>query len=282
VRRRKDGQHIDVAVTISPICDAEGKFVGASKVVRDISGRKRTEAELVQALRSTEAANRELEAFSYSVAHDLRAPLRGIDGFSQALLTDYSDQLEEGGKRYLRKVRELAQRMAGLIDDLLSLAQVTRGSLGHRRVDLTAMIRGASQRLIETDPTREVDIVIQEGLSAMGDERLLRIAMDNLLGNAWKFSRNNPRALIEIGCERESGTDIFFVRDNGAGFDMRFYEKLFGVFQRLHTEREFEGTGIGLVIVQRIVQRHGGSIWATGEVSVGATFYFSLSQAGEN
>jgi PAS domain S-box-containing protein len=276
IRRRKDGQDIDVWVTISPIHDSRGNVVGASKVARDISDRKRAEAALARARDAAETASREFEAFSYSVAHDLRAPLRGIDGFSQALLDYHTEQLDEEGRRYLEKVRESAKHMAQLIESLLALARVTQSDLRRESVDLSGLARAAMKRLQGSQPERQAEVVVEEGLRAEGDARLLAIAVDNLLSNAWKFTAKRPDARIEFGCTEDGGQPAFFVRDNGAGFDMSFSAKLFGVFQRLHTTREFEGTGIGLATVQRIVRRHGGRVWAEGEVGRGATFYFTL------
>jgi PAS domain S-box-containing protein len=281
VRRRRDGTNIDVSVTISPIHDSRGQVIGASKVARDISDRKRAEEALAHAKEATEAANRELEAFSYSVAHDLRAPLRGIDGFSQALLEDYAEKLDEDGQRYLRRVRESVDQMAQLIESLLSLARITRSDIRHELVDLSDTARGVAERLKATQPGRNVEFLISKGLSVVGDGRLLAIVLENLLGNAWKFTRDQPRACIELGCAPQDAQSVFFVRDNGAGFDMAFAAKLFGVFQRLHTSEEFEGTGIGLATVQRIIHRHGGRIWADGKVAAGATFYFTLDERGQ-
>jgi len=223
-----------------------------------------------------EAANRELEAFSYSVSHDLRAPLRGIDGFSQALLEDYADTLDDQGRDYLRRVRSATQRMAGLIDDLLNLSRITRGELRREAVDLSAQARSVAEQLRQAQPERQVEFHIADGLTAEGDPRLLRIALENLLGNAWKFTGKTDPAVIEFGLRRERGEAIYFVRDNGAGFDMAYAGKLFGAFQRLHDVREFEGTGIGLATVQRIIRRHGGRVWAEGESGHGATFHFTL------
>jgi PAS domain S-box-containing protein len=278
VRRRKDGRDIDVSVTISAILDSRGKVIGASKLARDISERKRAEEALASAKETAEAASRELESFSYSVAHDLRAPLRGIDGFSQVLIEDYADKLDREGRRYLGKVRESAQHMAQLIDGLLSLARVTRDDLRRERVDLAALAWAIAERLQAGQPERRVEVVIGSGLGVDGDARLLGVLLENLLGNAWKFTRNQPNARIELGCQRDGSQATFFVADNGAGFDMSFAAKLFGVFQRLHSPSEFEGTGIGLATVQRIVTRHGGRIWAEARVGYGATFFFRLGR----
>ncbi len=280
LRRRKNGQDIDVSVTISPIHDTRGRVIGASKVARDVSDRKRAEVALAQAKEAAEIANRELEAFSYSVAHDLRTPLRGIDGFSQALLEDYAEKLDGEGRRYLGRVRESAQHMAQLIDSLLALARITKGDVRRDRVDLSALAKATADRLRVSHPDRAVDVHVAPGLVDIGDGRLLSAAFDNLLGNAWKFTRHQPHARIEFGRLALTGDAPapYFVRDNGAGFDMAFASKLFGVFQRLHTTDEFEGTGIGLATVQRIVRRHGGRIWAEGKVGQGAAFFFTLNE----
>jgi PAS domain S-box-containing protein len=280
IRRRKDGLDIDVSVTISPIHDSRGNVIGASKVARDISDRKRAEEAVARAKEDTEIANRELEAFSYSVAHDLRAPLRGIDGFSQALLEEYAEKLDEDGQRYLRRVRESAQHMGQLIESLLSLARITRGDLRREQVDVSALARATAESLRAIQPDRNVEFHIADGLTATGDGRLLDIVLQNLLGNAWKFTRNQPLARIQLDCTRQDGRTVFFVSDNGAGFDMAYASKLFGVFQRLHTPEEFEGSGIGLATVQRIIHRHDGRIWAEGKVGGGATFYFTMHERG--
>jgi signal transduction histidine kinase len=223
-----------------------------------------------------EAANKELEAFSYSVSHDLRAPLRGIDGFSQALLEDYSDRLDAEGKDYLQRVRAASQRMAQLIDDILNLSRLTRGEMRRETVDLSALARLTAIELQKSEPNRKIDFVISEGIQVNGDPRLLQIALENLLGNAWKFTGKRPRATIEVGQRRDNGKPVYFVRDDGAGFDMTYAGKMFGAFQRFHAGTDFKGTGIGLATVQRIVHRHGGHIWAEGKVGQGATFYFTL------
>jgi light-regulated signal transduction histidine kinase (bacteriophytochrome) len=226
-----------------------------------------------------EASNRELEAFCYSVSHDLRAPLRGIDGWSLALLEDYRDKLDEKGRQQLQRVRAETQRMGRLIDDLLKLSHVARGSLERSRVDLTAMAQSAAARLQEAEPERRVEFAVQPGLTAQGDARLLNVALSNLLANAWKFSRACPLARVEFGRAEVAGRPAFFVRDNGVGFDMTYAQKLFGAFQRLHKASEFPGTGIGLATVQRVIQRHGGRVWAEAQVDRGATFYFTLEEA---
>jgi PAS domain S-box-containing protein len=277
-RRRKDGRDLDVSVMISPVRDASGKIIGASKVARDITDRKRAEHALARAKDAAEMASRELEAFSYSVAHDLRAPLRGMDGYSQVLLEDYADKLDEEGKRHLRTVRESAQRMAQLIESLLKLARVSRTEVRREPVDLSALVRAGARQLASAAPERKSEFIIAEGLVARGDERLIGILIDNLLGNAWKFTGKRAETRIEFGGIHRGREEAYFLRDNGAGFDMAYASKLFGVFQRLHRVTEFEGTGIGLATVQRIVRRHGGRIWAEGKVDEGATFYFTLGE----
>jgi light-regulated signal transduction histidine kinase (bacteriophytochrome) len=233
---------------------------------------------LDQARIAAEAANRELESFSYSVAHDLRAPLRSIDGFSQALLEDYNDKLDEEGRQYLRFLRESAQQMAQLIDDLLNLSRVTRSELKRETVDLSALGRDVFAKLAQRDPGRTVMATVQDGMTALGDERLLRVALENLLGNAWKFTSKRADATIIFGSVATGGLINYFIRDNGAGFDMAYADKLFGVFQRLHGANEFEGTGIGLATVLRIIRRHGGHIRAESVIDQGATFTFDLGE----
>jgi PAS domain S-box-containing protein len=282
VRRRKDGREIDVSVTISPIHDPRGNLVGASKVARDISDRKRAEKALAAAKEAAETASRELEAFSYSVAHDLRAPLRGIDGFSQALLEDYSEALDDQGKRYLTRVRESAQHMARLIESLLMLARVTRREIRRQPVDLSGMARAIATRLQDAQPERRVDFLIADGLAADADSGLIEIVLENLLNNAWKFTGKRERGRIDFGRSGDGEQATYFIRDNGAGFDAAYAAKLFGVFQRLHTVHEFEGVGIGLATVQRIIRRHGGRVWAEGEVDRGATFYFTLENGSRD
>ena len=222
------------------------------------------------------AINAELEAFAYSVSHDLRAQLRGIDGFSQALLEDYADKLDAQGQAYLRRVQAASRHMGQLIDDLLKLSRVTRAETYHETVELSALAQMVATDLQRQEPARQVEFVIAEGLAAKGDARLLRVVLENLMGNAWKFTAKHPRARIEFGDFQNNGSRAYFVRDDGVGFDMAYADKLFGVFQRLHQAEEYEGSGVGLAIVGRIVQRHGGRVWAEAEVDKGATFYFTL------
>jgi signal transduction histidine kinase len=238
-------------------------------LTQEVAEHKRTEEAL-------ETANKELDAFSYSVSHDLRAPLRGIDGFSQALLEDYGDKLDSVGQDHLQRVRLAAQRMSTLIDDLLKLSRVTRSEMHREQLDLSAVVKAIAEELQHGAASRNVTFVITEGLMADGDPRLLRVAIENLLGNSWKYTSAHSCARIEFGIDQSNGRPAYFIRDDGAGFDPRYSERLFGAFQRLHAMNEFPGTGIGLATVQRIIRKHGGEIWAEGEVEKGATFYFTL------
>ncbi len=222
------------------------------------------------------ATNQELDAFAYSVSHDLRAPLRSIDGFSQILLEDYGPKLDEAGRDSLQRVRAATQRMGALIDDLLKLARVTRAEMRTEPVDLSRMAQEIAAELHRTEPGRQVEFVIAPGLTARADPRLLRVALENLLRNSWKYTAKQPQPRVEFGFVDANGGKAFIVRDNGAGFEMKYVDKLFGVFQRLHSATEFEGTGVGLATVRRIITRHGGRIWAEGAVDQGATFYFTL------
>jgi light-regulated signal transduction histidine kinase (bacteriophytochrome) len=224
-------------------------------------------------------ANRELEAFSYSVAHDLRAPLRGINGFSRALLEDCDDRLDDQGKEYLQRIATAARRMGELIDALLGLSRVARTELHREVVDLTGIAHAVVKQLRSSEPERVVDFDNGEGLVVHGDTFLLRALLENLLGNAWKFTNGRPSARIEFGAQERNGATVYCVQDNGAGFNMAYVEKLFKPFQRLHTANQFAGTGIGLATVQRIVNRHGGRIWAEGVVGQGAAFFFTLSES---
>jgi light-regulated signal transduction histidine kinase (bacteriophytochrome) len=240
----------------------------------------RLNAELEQRVRERTAqleySNGELEAFCYTVSHDLRAPLRSIDGFSQALVEDCSKELSEDALGYLARIRSAAERMAQLIEDLLNLSRVSRGDLSQQEVDVGELARRVVADLRHSEPGREVEISIWEGMHACADARLLRAALENLLGNAWKFTSKAARPRIEVGALRDGARSTFFVRDNGAGFDMAYSNKLFGAFQRLHTVSEYQGTGIGLATVQRIVHRHGGRIWADAQPGKGAVFFFTL------
>jgi signal transduction histidine kinase len=244
-------------------------------VRRELRRRLAAEAGLREATRVAEASSRELEAFSYTLAHDLRAPLRAIDGFAQALVEDAEPRLEAPERDFLRRIRAAAQRMGTLIDDLLDLARITRTRFVRESVDLSATAAAVVEELRSADPGRDVEVVVQPGLTAEGDRRLLRVALENLLGNAWKYTSKKPRARIEFA-RVATAPPTYVVRDDGAGFDMAYAGRLFAPFQRLHGEAEFPGTGIGLAGVQRIVHRHGGTVRAEGKVGEGASFYFTL------
>ncbi len=264
-----------------PIVDANGVPRFLLGISHDITDRKRDLAPaLHNAITAAEIANRELEAFSYTVAHDLRAPLRAIDGFSQALIEDCADALGETGRGHLARVRSSAQRMASLIDALLMLSRVTRAELRRQPVDLGDLFRTALSQLQRIEPDRKVEVVVSDTLRAAADPKLVSIVFDNLCGNAWKFSSKAPTARIELGMRLERDTPIYYVRDNGVGFDMAYVQNMFGVFHRLHSDSEFPGTGIGLATVERIIHRHGGRIWAEGQVDQGATFSFTLQPEG--
>ena len=248
----------------------------ASSIASSHDALKERAALLEQSNGELEAANRELEAFSYSVSHDLRAPLRSIDGFSRAVLEDYAALLDDEGKDYLRILRESAQKMGHLIDDMLKLSRVTRGEMSRETVDLSTIARTITGELSGATPGRQAQFVIQDGLTAVGDPRLLESALQNLIDNAWKFTRNREITRVEFGRRDQNGASCFFVRDNGVGMDMTYATKLFQPFQRLHAMADFEGTGIGLATVKRILSRHGGKVWAESEVGTGTTFYFTV------
>jgi light-regulated signal transduction histidine kinase (bacteriophytochrome) len=232
--------------------------------------------DLKQRAAQLEAANKELEAFSYSVSHDLRAPLRSIDGFSHVLLEDYSEQLPDEGRNYLERVRAAAQRMAVLIDDLLNLSRVTRTALRPKFINLSKMVDEIVEGLRESQPERQVTLSITPDLMVEADPHLMNIVLGNLLSNAWKFTSKREQAVIEFGQKAHVKERTFYVRDNGVGFNMEYADKLFGVFQRLHSVSEFPGTGVGLATVQRIISIHGGRIWAESTEGKGTTFYFTL------
>jgi light-regulated signal transduction histidine kinase (bacteriophytochrome) len=286
-RRRRDGRSIDVDIFMGPLRDASGNLNGIISVVADITERKRHQNELSrlhaelerrveERTHALQVANRELASFSYSVSHDLRAPLRAINGFAAMLQETYGSQFDRQGRNYLDRVRKGTEKMAALIDDLLRLSQISRQEMRIKPVDLCALAREVAADLQAEDPGRQVEWIIVPGVQTMGDAGLLEAVMRNLMGNAWKYSSGCARASIEFGLTHRKGRPVYFVRDNGAGFDMAYAGKLFGAFQRLHTPDEFPGSGIGLAIVARIIHRHGGDVWAEGQVGEGATFYFRL------
>jgi PAS domain S-box-containing protein len=280
--QRKDGSvfAVDTIATAMP----DGNLMA---IIRDITERKAAEEKIhqlnleledrvIERTAQLEAANKELEAFSYSVSHDLRAPLRAVDGFSQAVQEDYGAQLPEEGRRYLQTIREGAQRMGVLIDDLLTFSRLSRQPVNKQPVNTAKLVNDVIEELNPRQHGRQVEIKIGELPPCRGDAVLLKQVWINLLSNAFKYSSNRNPAVIEIGCKLEQGENVYFVRDNGAGFDMQYAHKLFGVFQRLHRADEFEGTGVGLAIVQRVIHRHGGRIWVDAALYRGATFYFTL------
>jgi signal transduction histidine kinase len=295
LRRKDTGETWVGSYSFNPIRDKEGHIVGSVVVGRDVTERNFAEQQIISLNASLEvrvhertteleAANRELESFAYSVSHDLRAPLRGIDGWSHALIEDYGDRLDDQGREYLARVCGEAQRMGELIDDLLQLSRLTRVEMRREPVDLSAIARAILADLLRHDPQRQVDTLITPDLTAIGDPHLLELVLQNLLQNAWKFTGKTPHARIEVGLTHNIGdtTSIpldppaFFIRDNGAGFDMAHTAKLFAPFQRLHRQSEFSGTGVGLATVQRIIHRHGGQISAAAQRDLGATFYFTI------
>jgi len=286
---RKDGSRFPAVVSVTALRDAQGAIIGYLLIGTDNTARRKAEdavrqlhAELeervIQRTAELEAANKELEAFSYSVSHDLRTPLRAVDGFSQTVLKNYGPQLPEEGRRYLQTIRRGAQRMGALIDDLLAFARLNRQELNKQAIDTGSFVRGALDELGYPWPDRAVEILIGILPASSGDPALLKQVWLNLLSNALKYTRKREKAVVEIGCMKTHDADTFFVRDNGAGFDVRYANKLFGVFQRLHLAEDYEGTGVGLAIVQRIVHRHGGRVWADAAVDRGATFYFTLEK----
>jgi PAS domain S-box-containing protein len=270
--RKKDGSYVWLSWVVAP--DSTGTLYA---VARDISESKRVMAELREAKQVAETASAELEAFSYSVAHDLRAPLRGISGFAQAMVEDYGGRIDAQADDYLRRITTGSQRMGHLIDALLGLARVTRTELRRVPVDLVEIASSVVAGLRQAEPERQVDFVaLEQRIPMLADPSLLRVALDNLVGNAWKFTARRSPARIEIGVAQKDGEPVCFVRDDGAGFDMAYAARLFTPFQRLHDPTEFAGTGIGLATVQRIVHRHGGRVWAESAVGAGASFYFTI------
>ncbi|MBI4081386.1 MAG: PAS domain S-box protein [Candidatus Lambdaproteobacteria bacterium] len=276
---RGDGTEFPVDVSLSPIELHEGLRVICA--IADITERKQAESELRQSNTALAAVNRELEAFAYAVSHDLRQPLRGMSGFGQVLLEEYGERLDETGRSYLQRIQAASRRMGQLIDDLLDLSRITRREMHHEEVRLSELAEEVILSLREREPERAVAVAIAPGLVARADARMVHIVLENLLGNAWKFTAHAPHPRIEVGAEGGDGERAFHVRDNGAGFDMAYAGKLFAPFQRLHGAHEFPGAGIGLATVQRIVSRHGGRVWADAEPGKGATIHFTLEPPTE-
>lgn len=273
--QKKGGAEFPMEISLSSWKTLKGNFF--TGILKDITERKRLEQEMAQRSTELEAVNRELEAFAYSVSHDLRAPLRGINGFSQALLEDCAHLLDTTGKGYLERICAASGRMGSLIDDLLMLSRLTRAEMQIQHMDVSALAGEVVAELAASDPARRINIQIMAGMTAIADPHLVRALLTNLLGNSWKFTSKRPDGNIEFGQSRLNGDSVFFVRDNGAGFNQEHASRLFAPFQRLHSSSEFPGTGIGLATVLRIVNRHGGRAWAEGAVGKGATVYFTLS-----
>lgn len=259
--------------------DERGRVLGVFAAARDVTAQKKAEKEIKERTLELQTSNKELEAFSYSVSHDLRTPLRGIDGFSQAVLEDYADKLDDLGKNYLQRIRNATQRMGQLIDDMLSLSNISRIEMRREEVNLSDLATEVLTELQSNEPDRKVQWNVEQSLTAEGDPQLLRMVLANLLGNAWKYTSKTERPTIKFGSKLDkSGKREFYVSDNGAGFDMAYADKLFGTFQRLHSIAEFPGSGVGLAIVHRVIQRHGGQVRGQGLLDRGATFYFSLPE----
>lgn len=282
--RHISGGVTDVLYNATLYKNEAGEAAGIFAAARDVTEQKRNEERILRLNKDLQrsaselaAANRELEAFSYSVSHDLRAPLRSIDGFSQALVEEYGEQLSEDGQRFLFRIRNAAGKMGELIDSLLMLSRLSRVDMEPKRVDLGRLSREIARELQESAPERKAEFVIKP-VRARADKGLMRVVLENLLANAWKFTKNEPEARIEFGAQEQNGEKAYFVRDNGVGFDMTYSDMLFAAFQRLHSEKEFPGVGVGLTTVARIVHRHGGRVWAEGEPGKGATFYFTLGE----
>ena len=273
---RKSGEHFPIDLSVSEIqCNGEQLFSG---LIKDISAEENAKQQLQESYQMLENSNKELEAFAYSISHDLRTPLRGIDGFSLALLEDFSEQLPDDAVAYIKRIRANTHKMGELISDLLDLSRHSQEPLRYESVNLSTLAQESfEQQRIECDCAPQLSFNCPQAIMATGDAKLLSIVIDNLINNALKYTQHNKHAVIEFGSINKDNKETYFIKDNGAGFDMRHQDKLFQVFQRLHRNNEYEGNGVGLATVQRILQRHNGHIWAESEIGKGTTFYFTLN-----
>jgi PAS domain S-box-containing protein len=274
--RRKDGTNFPVEVSLSPLqSDTPGKTMIIA-AIRDVSAQKQASAELARRTAELEDINRELEAFSYTVSHDLRAPLRSIEGFSNKILNEFAGQMNESGREYFMRIIKASRHMGVLIEDLLKLSRLSRVEFKPEYTDISEIATSISNELVAGEPQRLADIRIEPGVTARVDKNLIRIALQNLFDNAWKYSRKNEQTVIEFGRQGQIHQTVYYIKDNGVGFNMKYAGSLFKAFQRLHVHSEFEGTGVGLATVRRIIDRHWGEIWAESEENKGASFYFTL------
>ena len=286
ISRQMENLTLEIFVTRAHLAESDTTMIF---VIRDVSEMKKAEREIAEEANAMltqrnlelQAVVKDLESFSFSVSHDLRGPIRHIDGFSQMLFEDYSDKLDEKGKRYLQLIRKSTQHMGKLIDDLLNLSQVSRSELRKEEVDMSKIALAVAEDLRNGQPKRSVHFVIENHVLANGDEGLLTILIENLIGNAFKFTSKHPKSEIRFGKVLMDEEEVYFVKDDGAGFDMIYAHKLYGAFQRLHGTEDFDGNGIGLATVHRIIHRHGGKLWAEGAVEKGATFYFTIPKGDE-